>query len=203
MKRFLVVAAGLLLTACSSDESNQAGHDAIARVEPPFWWTGFKHTELQLLVHAGDIAGYMASVSAPGVSVSRVEHGDSPNYLFVYLDIEASTRAGTFDIEFDNGEEGFAYAYELRERQPVHVGTYDSSDVIYLITPDRFANGDPLNDNVDGYEDEADRNDDYGRHGGDLEGIRQHLDYIADTGFTQVWINPLLENAMSKRSYHG
>src|SRR5210317_2253499 len=203
MKRFLIVAAGLLLTACSSDESNQAGRDGIVRVEPPFWWIGFEHTELQLLVHAGDIAGYTASVSAPGVSVSRVEYGDSPNYLFVYLDIGASATAGTFDIEFDNGEERVAYAYELRERRSGHVGTFDSSDVIYLITPDRFANGDPLNDNVDGYEDNADRDDDYGRHGGDLEGIRQHLDYIADVGFTQIWINPLLENAMGKRSYHG
>ena len=203
MKRILVVAAGLLLTTCSSDESGEASRDGIARVEPPFWWTGFEHTELQLLVHAGDIAGYTASVSAPGVSVSRVEHGDSPNYLFVYLDIGESAGAGTFDIEFDNGEERVAYAYELRERRSGHVGTYDSSDVIYLITPDRFANGDPLNDTVDGYEDDADRDDDYGRHGGDLEGIRQHLDYIADAGFTQVWINPLLENAMGKRSYHG
>ena len=139
----------------------------IERIEPPFWWTGFEHTELQLLVHAGGIAGYAASVSAPGVSVSRVEHGDSPNYLFVYLDIEASAAAGTFDIKFDNVEERIDYTYELRERRPGHVGTYDSSDVIYLITPGRFANGDPLNDNVDGYEDAADRNDDYGRHGGD------------------------------------
>ena len=69
--------------------------------------------------------------------------------------------------------------------------------ILYFAIPDRFANGDPSNDNIDGYEDNADRDDDYGRHGGDLEGIRQHLDYIADTGFTQIWMNPLLENGLS------
>jgi glycosidase len=204
MKQILAVAAALLvLAACSSDDAIPPARDGIDRVEPPFWWTGFEHRELQVLVRAGDITDYTPSVSVDGVSISRVERGDSPNYLFVYLDIGPSATPGSFDIVFTKNEEQLALAYELRERTPGHVGTYDSSDVIYLITPDRFVNGDPTNDNVEGYADEADRDDAYGRHGGDIEGVRQSLDYIADMGFTQVWLNPVLENAMERWSYHG
>ncbi len=172
MKRNLVIATGLLLlAACSADESHTVGDDGIDRVEPPFWWAGFKHPELQLLVRGDDLAGFTPSVATPGVSIARVERGDNPDYLFVYLDIGAAD-PGTFDIVYTNGDEQLVQPYELREREPGRVGTYDSSDVIYLITPDRFANGDPANDNVDGYADRLARDDDYGRHGGDLEGVR-------------------------------
>ncbi len=203
MTRKLVLAAALLLlAACSKDGPGDALRDGIARVEPPFWWTGFEHTELQLLVHASGIAEFTPSVSGRGVSLARVERGDSPNYLFVYLDT-ANADAGTFELVFENGDDRIGHTYELRQRIADHVGTYDASDVIYLVTPDRFANGDPSNDDVDGYEDEADRDDDYGRHGGDIEGLRRHLDYVAAMGFTQLWLNPLLENAMEQWSYHG
>ena len=203
MKRNLVIATGLLLlAACSADESHTVADDGIDRVEPPFWWAGFKHPELQLLVRGDDLAEFTPSVPTPGVSIARVERGDNPNYLFVYLDIGAAD-PGTFDIVYTNGDEQLVQRYELREREPGRVGTYDSSDVIYLVTPDRFANGDPANDNVDGYTDRLARDDDYGRHGGDLEGVRQHLDYIAEMGFTQIWLNPVLENAMDRWSYHG
>ena len=194
---FKAIAAWLLFVICPAAMSAP-----IERVEPPFWWTGFVHTELQLLVHGDRISSYVPSVGADGVTIAGVETGDSPNYLFVYLDIAAAS-AGSFDLVFTRGDERLAYTYELRERTPDRAGTYDSSDVIYLVTPDRFANGDPGNDSVDGYDDRLDRDDDYGRHGGDLEGIRRHLDYIADMGFTQVWLNPVLENAMERSSYHG
>ena len=203
MSRVLVFTAGfLLIAACWSDRSLAADHDAIERVEPPFWWTGFEHEELQLAIHGGGIAAFTPSVSASDISISRVERGDSPNYLFVYLDI-SDAPAGEFDLVLENSGERIELAYELRERVAGHVGTYDASDVIYLVTPDRFANADPSNDNVDGYGDKADRNDDYGRHGGDIAGVRRHLDYIADMGFTQIWLNPVLENAMERWSYHG
>ena len=206
MPRTLILAAGLLcLAACAADEGpnfDDADRDGIARVEPPFWWTGFEHTELQLLMYGDSLAEFTPSVSEPGIAISRVERGDSPNYLFVYLDVDGAP-AGEFDLVLEQDEQRIAYTYELRERSPGRVGTFDASDVIYLITPDRFANGDPSNDSVDGYTDELDRDDDYGRHGGDIEGVRQHLDYIADMGFTQIWLNPVLENAMDKSSYHG
>ena len=203
MPRILILAAGFLfLAACSADEPTGAARDGVSRVEPPFWWTGFKHAELQLLLYGDDLAAYTPSVSATGISIARVERGDSPNYLFVYLDID-DARAGTFELVLANGDDRVAHTYELRQRVPDHVGTYDASDVIYLVTPDRFANGDSSNDDVDGYADKADRGDDYGRHGGDIEGVRRHLDYIADMGFTQIWLNPVLENAMERSSYHG
>ena len=203
MSRLLAVAAGMLfLAACSPDEPTAESRGGITRIEPPFWWSGFEHEELQLLLQGEGIAAYTASVSASGVSASRIERGDSPNYLFVYLDIGGAA-AGEFDITLEHGDRRITIPYELRERIDGIVGTYDASDVIYLVTPDRFANGDPSNDNVDGYADRADRGDDFGRHGGDIEGVRQHLDYIAEMGFTQIWLNPVLENAMDRSSYHG
>lgn len=204
MTRKILIAAGLaVLAACSADDSVTATSSSIDRVEPPFWWQGFEHTELQLLIRGDDISGYTPGVSANGISIARVERGDSPNYLFVYLDVGPSAATGSFDILFENGDSQLTWTYELKSRVPGHVGTYNSSDVMYLITPDRFANGDPSNDNVEGYADEVDRDEEYGRHGGDIEGIRQSLDYIANLGFTQIWINPVLENAMDNASYHG
>ncbi len=204
MNRQLVLGAALIaLAACSPDDPLAASRDGITRVEPPFWWTGFEHSELQLLVYGRDLSEFEPSVSAADISITRVETGDSPNYLFVYLDIGAAAAPGTFDIVFTRDEERIAWEYELRARVDGHVGTYDASDVIYLVTPDRFANGNPSNDTVEGYDDELDRDDDYGRHGGDIAGLRDRLDYMADMGFTQVWINPLLENAMERSSYHG
>lgn len=174
----------------------------IERVEPPFWWTGFVHSELQLMVQGENISAYTPSTEADGVRVARVERGDSPNYLFIYLDLAAAS-PGSFDIVFARGDEQLSHTYELRPRTFGQVGTYDSSDVVYLVTPDRFANGNPANDSVEEYVDKLDRVDDYGRHGGDLEGLRRHLDYIADMGFTQIWLNPILENAVDRASYHG
>jgi len=206
MPRFLTLAAGFLfLAACFADEPVDAGDTdrvGIVRVEPPFWWSGFSNTELQLLLFGDGLAEFTPGVSAPGISLVRVERGDSPNYLFVYLDVGGAP-AGSFDLILENGEQRITHSYELKERVADNVGTYDASDVIYLITPDRFANGDPSNDAVDGYVDKPDRGDEYGRHGGDIEGVREHLGYIADMGFTQIWLNPVLENAMPQRSYHG
>ena len=169
-----VLATSLLLIICPAVMSAP-----IKRVEPPFWWAGFVHTELQLMVQGENVSAYKPSIDADGVSIARVERGNSPNYLFVYLDL-SSASPGSFDIVFVRGDEQFSHTYELRRRTPGQVGTYDSSDVVYLVTPDRFVNGNPSNDSVEGYADELDRDDDYGRHGGDLEGLRRHLDYIAD-----------------------
>ncbi|RPH95202.1 MAG: alpha-amlyase [Lysobacterales bacterium] len=175
------------------------------RVEPPNWWVGFRETSLQLQVYGNDIALYHPSVDYPGVSIRRVEKVHSPNYLFVYLDIAPDTVPGTFDIRF-NGE-GAAlthpYTLEARNPDPAHTSAYDASDTIYLITPDRFANGDPTNDTVAGMGDAANRSDPNGRHGGDIQGIADHLEYIAGLGFTAIWLNPLLENRMPEVSYHG
>ena len=206
MKRSIVLAATLAaLAACSSDDSATTASGGIDRVEPPFWWTGFVHGELQIMLHGEDIAGLGASVDYPGVEVARVEHRDSPNYQFVYLRIGSQAAPGRFEVVLEDEQRSLAFDYELKQRNlsPDHARGFSTRDVIYLVTPDRFVNGKPDNDDIDGYDDKADRAKKYGRHGGDLAGISQSLDYIADMGFTAVWLNPVLENAMPGSSYHG
>ena len=177
----------------------------IQRVEPPNWWTGFRETGLQLMVYGNQISMYQPSVDYPGVTVERFEKGDSPDYLFVYLDIAPETAPGTFEIAFSGKGLTLTHSFELKPKNPdpAWARGFDASDAIYLITPDRFANGDPGNDDVEGMGDPADRGDPNGRHGGDIQGITDSLDYIKGLGFTAIWLNPLLENAMPDVSYHG
>lgn len=205
MNRYSILAASIIFLATCSNASEIGTLDGIERVEPPFWWQGFKNTELQILVHGDDIAALSPVIDYPGVSVERIENGDSPNYLFIYLNIDASAEPGTFEILLNGKDRSLSYSYELRERRPgaADVKGFSTADTIYLITPDRFANGDPANDSIDGYTDKLNRSDDYGRHGGDIAGILQNLDYISDMGFTAIWLNPVLENAMPQGSYHG
>jgi glycosidase len=177
----------------------------ISRVEPPFWWTGFKETGLQLLVHGDNVTRFTPELEYPGVSITRVERVKSPNYLFLYLDIGEGARAGEFDIVFTAGEESVSHSYLLKEKNPDpdHTRGFSPADAIYLITPDRFANGDPANDNIEGMGDEVDRGNPGGRHGGDIQGMIDALPYISGMGFTAIWLNPLLENRMPEYSYHG
>ncbi len=183
----------------------QATAGTVDRVEPPFWWHGFKHNELQILIYGDGIGQFDVTIDYPGVTINRVERVDSENYLFAYIDIDDASRPGSFDIVLRHGDISVTHEYELREKNPdpLHVKGFSPSDTIYLITPDRFANGDLSNDTLNEFADEKNRADDYGRHGGDLAGISQHLDYIQDMGFTAIWLNPILENAMPKASYHG
>ena len=205
MTRLAFIAASCCLLLGFADSALTASTNEIERVEPPFWWQGFKNSELQLLVHGENIRALSVNVDYAGVEVARVEHGDSPNYLFVYLDIDASAAPGTFEIVLSGQGRALSHTYELRRKNPDPAFTkaFTAADVVYLITPDRFANGDESNDSVEGYEDQLNRDDDYGRHGGDIVGVLQHLDYIANMGFTQIWLNPILENAVSRASYHG
>jgi len=179
----------------------------IVRVEPPNWWVGFKNTELQLLVNHPNIAMAIPIVSYEGVSIKKVHNADSPNYLFIDLDIAKTAKPGKFNLlfKFENGEEKFE-TYELKARiKPAndYIG-FDSSDVIYLITPDRFSNGNPANDIHENLlEKTVDRTNDYARHGGDIKGITNHLEYIENMGFTAIWPCPLLTNDMPQGSYHG
>ncbi|MGS2725343.1 glycoside hydrolase family 13 protein [Psychroserpens sp. BH13MA-6] len=180
----------------------------IDRIEPPNWWVGFENHSLQLLVKHENIADFSPSISYEGISIEKVNKGNnSNNYLFVDLLIDENTVPGSFNITFknDKGEE-LVDVYELKARQKsaeAYVG-FDSSDAIYLITPDRFANANPANDSFNNLrEKKVDRSNDYARHGGDIQGITNHIDYISDLGFTAVWPQPLLTNDMKSGSYHG
>ena len=173
--------------------------------EPAFWWSGMKNPELQLMVYGENIASFRPSVSYPGVKLKSSVALESPNYLLVYLDVE-NAQPGTFDITFTKDKKQIKMPYELkaRKKDACKIKGFDSSDVLYLIMPDRFANGDPSNDNLvmkTAYK--TDRNNPSARHGGDLAGIEKHLDYIEDLGVTAIWLNPVLENDMQGGSYHG
>ncbi len=177
----------------------------IKKIEPPNWWVGMKNQELQLLVYGDSIFKLSPEIQYAGVSLKNWVAGSSPNYLFLNISISESAKPGTVQIDF-KGERNLSIKYELlgRTKHPNDYIGFDSSDAIYLITPDRFANGNPKNDSVqEMLETDVDRNHDYKRHGGDIQGIIDHLNYISKMGFTAIWSSPLLENDMPEQSYHG
>ena len=175
------------------------------KVDPAFWWSGMQETELQLMIYGDGIANYTPSVTASDVTIKESVRLSSPNYQIIYLDISES-KAQQFDILFTNGKKQLTYQYQLKERDAKrkNIDTFNSSDVLYLIMPDRFANGNEANDNIKmNMPYKVDRSEPNGRHGGDLEGIAKNLDYIAGLGVTSIWLNPVLENDMEGGSYHG
>ncbi len=179
----------------------------IERVEPPYWWVDMNHDQLELLIYGKDIAQFTASVDNKNIQITEVKKTENSNYLFLNLDLSKAT-SGKFNINFTKKgiRADLSVEYELKERaqdSKLREG-FNSSDVIYLITPDRFANADVSNDIVKTMNEKTiDRNDGYGRHGGDIKGITNHLDYIDEMGFTAIWPSPLLTNDMKESSYHG
>ena len=178
----------------------------IRHLEPPFWWTGMQSSRLELMVHGEGIAELTPTLDHAGVELSGVHRTGNRNYLFLELELAADAAPGTVVIDFRrDGATKLRHRYELRAREAGSAERegFDPSDVIYLVTPDRFANADASNDEIDGFADGLDRSDPHGRHGGDLEGIIGKLDYIAEMGYTQIWLNPVLENDQPESSYHG
>ena len=179
----------------------------IERVEPAFWWVGMKNTQLQLLIHGAEICNRKVEIQYPGVKILKTNRACSPNYLFVTLELDAKiTKAGTFNILLKQPDKSdLSYSYELKNRRSNSSQRegFNSSDVIYLLMPDRFANGDPKNDNVDSQPEKMNRSINYGRHGGDIKGIVDHLDYIKELGATAIWCTPVQENNYNKYTYHG
>ncbi|WP_347158830.1 glycoside hydrolase family 13 protein [Pontibacter chitinilyticus] len=180
---------------------------ALERVEPMFWWAGMHNPKLQLIVHGDNIASREVSLNYPGVQLQEVHKVENPNYLFLDLTISPAAKAGSFPIKFtQKGKKALSYTYELRSRNqdPNYIVPVTSADFIYLIMPDRFANGNPKNDVVKGLQETALARDSmYYRHGGDIQGILDHLDYLQDLGVTALWLNPVLENDQPHASYHG
>jgi glycosidase len=200
---------GGLLAALLTSTAPVWATTAIDRIEPPHWWVGMRETRLELMVHAPGIAKTRARLrnALPGVHLKGSQRLDSDNYLFVELDIAATAKPGTLHLDFigNDGKAVASHAYALRARAPGSAQRqgFDSRDAIYLVVPDRFANGDPGNDNAGGLGDPVDRAHVDGRHGGDIKGIADKLDYIAGLGFTQLWQTPLVENKQPSYSYHG
>jgi glycosidase len=177
------------------------------RIEPPNWWVGMANSELQLLVKADDIGAFQVMLKkGRNQLIKKVHQADSPNYLFIDLDLSSVNKPEKLVFEFSNDTSRFEHEYELRKLEfgSDKIEGFNSGDAIYLITPDRFVNGDESNDSVPGLKEQAvDRSHDYKRHGGDIAGIIQAIPYLNDLGMTAVWSSPLLINDMAEQSYHG
>ncbi len=224
----MALAATFVLAACGGPAPvnpanlEDATPQEVTRVEPLCWWVGMK-TDLQIMVQGPDISSYDVSIYGEGLKVTAVHQADSPDYLFVDVEVGPSAKPGTCYLLFSKEGKSFKYSYLLLERQEGSANreSFTSADMIYLIMPDRFASGDRTNDSgfstvASPYEDgsghewmvpvtpdKVDRKDPVTRHGGDLQGIIDHLDYIADLGATAIWNTPLLLDNQPYESYHG
>ena len=200
MKKIFLV-AGLLLAGAMTTNAKTA----VDRMDPPMWWTGMENQQLQIMVTGEGIRDAVPSVDCPGVKLDSVARLDSPNYQFLYLTIGSDAKPGTVDITFASGKRKIKKQYELLARQgdgASHEG-FDSSDVLYLMMPDRFADGGDVKHQSTNFDYSIDRTNPGARHGGTLKGISDHLDYLEELGVTAVWLTPVLENDMPGGCYHG
>ena len=203
MKKNLFLIACCLLMALGLS----AQIPALERVEPMFWWVGMHNPNLQLIVHGNNIAARNVELNYPGVKLVAVHKVENANYLFLDLRISSSAKPGTFPVKFTKaGEKPLSYTYELKQRDnsPGRAQGVTNKDLIYLIMPDRFSNGDPSNDSFTNMREQGIHRDSiFGRHGGDLQGVMNHLDYLKDLGVTAIWLTPEIENDEPQASYHG
>ncbi len=198
LSKFLFAALFIVLVSALSAQD--------LKVEPPFWYANMPTEKLQIMVYGENISERRATIDHDGITMVNQVAGDSKNYLFINLEISPEVNAGTFDIHF-SGKKAPIINYELKSPSNDtnrNLG-FSSEDVIYLLMPDRFANGNPNNDTIEGMLEPANRDDPSGRHGGDIEGILEHLDYIKDLGMTAVWLTPVFENDQTPeyKAYHG
>ena len=168
----------------------------ITRIEPENWFAGMKNPQVQLMVYGHNIREAQVSTDYPGAKIDSLVRLDSPNYLLIYINLNGA-QPGNMPLTFTQGgsKKRVMYAIKPRTMQGEDRKGFTNADVLYMLMPDRFANGNPKNDVVKGMRDElCNRNEPSLRHGGDIEGIRQHLDYFKELGVTALWFTPLLEN---------
>ena len=181
----------------------------VDRIDPTNWFVGMKNPSLQLMVYGEGISSADVTTDYAGVKVDSIVRLDSPNYLLVYLNLDGA-QPGEMTLNFKNGKQTKKVKYELKAREKrgeERIG-FTNADVLYMLMPDRFADGDPSNNDIKGlYTYKTDRSQPSLRHGGDLEGIRQHLDYFKELGVTALWFTPVLENnspdGNGSSTYHG
>lgn len=178
---------------------------AIEKVAPSFWWAGMKNPELQILLYGKNISSCNVQLSSKDIEIKEIVKQENPNYLLLYIDTR-NAPAQTFNIILsqNNTQQSIPYELKPRKKDSWLVEGFNAGDVLYLIMPDRFANGNSANDIIPGMrEAKVDRSNPDARHGGDLQGIKNHLDYISNLGVTCIWLNPVQENDMEQGSYHG
>ena len=181
----------------------------IDRIEPTDWYVGMKDASLQLMVYGEGIKTADVTTDYPGVRIDSLVRLDSPNYLLVYMNVK-DAQPGTMTLLFQQGKQKKKVNYTLkaREKKGYEREGFSNADVLYMLMPDRFASGRSDNDQVKGMRAyKNDRTQPSLRHGGDLEGIRQHLDYFKELGVTALWFTPVLENDSpdhgTQSTYHG
>ena len=203
MKRVLTI---IMLLAVAFNASAAKPKFDIKHIEPLSWWVGM-NTPLQLMINGDGISAFDVTIlpEDSGVAVAKVHQADSPNYLFVDVAISDDAAAGQYTLRFSDGKRRYDYPYTIAERREGSRErlSFTNADFVYLIMPDRFANGDPSNDSTDDTAEKALRSNPGRRHGGDLQGMIDHLDYIADLGATAIWSTPLLLDNENGASYHG
>jgi neopullulanase len=198
----------ILLIPCFAFAQNENYH-----CYPTHWWTGMKWNKLQVMVHGKKVADNFPMIKmgpegvklATGVRLTKINRVENPNYIFLDLVIDATAKPGKFKFPFLKNME---LSYELKARRTGNGSSFakgvTSKDFMYLIMPDRFSNGDESNDRVPGMKDQTLRRDTvFNRHGGDLKGIENKLDYLQSLGVTALWLNPVIENDMDNRTEHG
>jgi glycosidase len=203
MKSFL---AGIFLLLISA--TAYTSPFVLQGIYPTHWWTGMKNPRVQLMIRGFNASDLKISIAYPGIKVERITKAKNSNYHFVDLYISTTAKPGTVNIRFTTPEGTGTVPYQLKARSSENGKTrirgVNASDLIYLIMPDRFSNGDPSNDRLPGFRDTTlNRNEIFHRHGGDLKGIQNQLEYLRDLGVTALWLNPVLENDMTQRSEHG
>ena len=202
-KLFLILVAALGILSAHAAKVN------VDRIEPTNWYVGMKDPSVQLMVYGEGIRDAEVVIDYAGVAIDSVVRLDSPNYLLIYLNTRGA-QPGTMDINFKQGRSKKKVQYQLLAREmsgDKRMG-FTNADVLYMLMPDRFANGNPANDQIAGMEAyKNDRTQPSLRHGGDIEGIRQHLDYFTQLGVTALWFTPVLENnspdGHNHSTYHG
>ena len=204
MKRFVLFIVAMMTTLSSVEAAKP--RLKVEHIEPLSWWVGMS-TPLQLMVHGEGVSAYDVTIlpADAGVEVVEIHQADSPNYIFVDVAIKEDAKAGVYTLRFSDGKRKYDYEYTIAERREGsrERESFTTADFVYLIMPDRFANGDATNDSTEDTAEKADRSKAGRRHGGDLQGMIDHLDYIADLGATAIWSTPLLLDDENGASYHG
>jgi neopullulanase len=197
-KLFTLLASGCF-TLCLAQSPR------VLKVEPPNWWVGMRTNTIQLMVYGENLQEMKVQSASSSLKVLRTHTVANPSYTFVDLEIPPIAPPGSYELLATSKAGTTAFHFPILARTPsdsVHQG-FDPSDVIYLVVPDRFANGDTTNDTVSGMIEPARPDHPVGRHGGDIRGIMARLDYLRDLGVTALWLTPLVENNMNTGSYHG
>lgn len=195
------------LLICAAIATEAVAAISVDKIDPPYWWVGMQDKTLQLQIHGNDIRDAEFSVDYPGVTVDSVARLDgSTNWQYVYLNISPEARPGKMRLKWKADGKTITRDFELKSRREMRGAKgFSAADVLYMVMPDRFASGGGRHPGSKSLKNQSaiDRSNPNARHGGDLKGIADHIDYIDSLGVTAVWLNPVLENDMPRGSYHG